>query len=328
MRNLLLNIFGSSRNTEKSTFNKNITAFFICLLVSAFCWFLIVLSKNYQERTSFKVEYINLPQNKALINRLPDSIELDVTANGFAFFEERVFSKKKKLQVDCSRLRMNRDSLSFLVTEGITVMMESQLGGEYSVQHIYPDTIFFNFSARSSRIVPVRLNINLGFEKQYQLSDSIHVEPSKVQVFGAKEMIDKIDHITTEYLVLNKLDRTVVKELGFAESDHGLGFSVDSVKVTIPVDRFTEGIIEVPVETEGLREGYSLKLFPDKVKLRYLVGISDLSRVNAGLFRVVVKYDKGAESSTRLKVEVVESPSFVTGVRVDPEKVEYILRKQ
>lgn len=329
LKNLLLNIFGSSRNSERSTFNKDLSAFIICLLVSGFCWFLIVLSKNYDQRNTYKVNYSELPQNKSLVNRLPDSIEISLRTSGFSLLREKLFSSNRIIFVDCSNLRLSSDSISFLSTASVTEKLEKQLGNNYSITKIFPDTVFFNFSARSSKIVPVKLNISLGFEKQFQLSDSITIEPSHVTVYGAKEVLSKIDHVLTDYLVLNKLSKPVTKRLGFADGGRGLGFSSDSVKVTIQVDQFTEGNIQVPIEPINLPNGYSLKLFPDKVDLRFIVGISNLSKLNPSLFKVVVDYSKAGDgSNSKLKVELVDSPSYINGIKMEPEKVEFIIRKK
>ena len=117
--------------------------------------------------------------------------------------------------------------------------------------------------------------------------------------------------------------------MGFADEGRGLGFSSDSVQVTIPVDQFTEGNMEVPIEVMNLPAGYSLKLFPDKVNLRFIVGISNLSRLNPGLFKVTVDYSKAGDgSNSKLKLELVESPSYINGIKMEPEKVEFIIRKK
>ena len=288
-----------------------------------------MLSKNYDQRTTYKVTYSELPQNKSLINRLPDSVVLNLRTSGFSLLKEKLFSSKRNILIDCSNLRLNSDSISYLSTVSIADRIESQLGNDYSVTKIFPDTVFFNFSARSSKTVPVKLNISLGFEKQFQLSDSIKIEPARVTVYGAKEVLSKIDHVLTDYLVLNKLSKTTSKTLGFADGGRGLGFSSDSVQVTIPVDQFTEGNMEVPIEVMNLPAGYSLKLFPDKVNLRFIVGISNLSRLNSSLFKVTVDYAKAGDgSNSKLKLELVESPSYINGIKMEPEKVEFIIRKK
>ena len=323
----MLNIFGSPGTSEKNAINRNLSAFIFCLLISALCWFLIMLSREYQEQhASFKVEYINLPKDKALINRLPDSIHLELNTSGFSILKEKIFSGNHRLKIDCSKLRPGNDNISFLPSDDITLQVTAQLGNDYTVTKVIPDTLFFNFGARATRLVPVKLNLNLGFAKQFQLSDSIRIDHPKILVSGAREMIGKLDHVSTDYMVLNDLERTVTVKLGFAENGHGLGFSPDSIKVTIPVDRFTEGKTEVTVEPINVPPGYTLKIFPDRITLRYMVGISDISRVNESLFRVVVDYAK-AGGGSKLKAEVLTAPGFVHDITFDPE-IEFILRKK
>lgn len=322
-------LFGSTGNSERSTFNRNLSAFAVCLLISALCWVLIVLSKEYQEKTSFGIIYTNLPKDKALINRLPDSIQLEISTSGFSMFRERVLSRTQKLSIDCSRLKTGNDNIAYLSTASVSGSLAAQLGSDYSVTHVSPDTLFFNFGAKISKLVPVKLNILLGFAKQFQLSDSIKIIPEKVMIYGSSDAINKIDHLNTDYVVLNDLDRTVVKTLGFTENGRGLGFSSDSVKVTIPVDRFTEGKMDVPVEVINLPAGIELKLFPDKVSVRYLVGINDLGKVVPSMFRVVIDHSKISEvQGSKLKAEIIRSPDFIHSASLDPGKIEFIIRKK
>jgi hypothetical protein len=42
----------------------------------------------------------------------------------------------------------------------------------------------------------------------------------------------------------------------------------------IPVEKVTEGVVEVPVHVINVESGYTLKTFPDKVSVRFMVRLA------------------------------------------------------
>ena len=104
-------------------------------------------------------------------------------------------------------------------------------------------------------------------------------------------------------------------------------FSQNSVRVKINVTKFTEAMLELPVEVENLPSGLNLKTFPDKIIVKYQVTFDDYGKINASDFRIAVDYSKIEQGSNKLKVQVLKSPSKVRSVKLSNEKVEYIIRK-
>jgi len=76
-----------------------------------------------------------------------------------------------------------------------------------------------------------------------------------------------------------------------------------------------------------LPAGYGLKTFPDKVSVKYNVAFNDYGKINALQFRAVVDYEKIEPGNNNLKVHLVKYPLEVRSIKLNPEKVEYIIRK-
>lgn len=328
MENVILTILRNATGRNKNLAGRRISAFFICLLIACFSWFLIVLSKDYTQRFRFAINYLNFPQGKAAMNLLPDSVDMSVTASGFTMLSLKWFSGGHHIPVDCSVMKPKRDSLFYIALPAAFDKISKYIGSDVRIISSGPDTLFFNFARKARKIVPVKLVSGISFAKQFQLSDSIRVNPSAVEIFGDENEIDKIWFIETQPLTLSGLQKTTVRNIAFKLPGKLVGISADSATVTVPVDEFTEGQTEVEVTALNLPLNYSLKPIPDKVVVKYLVSISNSGKINAASFRAVVDYSEIKEgNNSKLKVKIISAPPFVSSAKVFPEKVEYIIRK-
>ena len=328
MENIFLTIFRNATGKNKNLAGRRFSAFFICVLLAVFSWMLIVLTKDYTLRFRFKTTYINLPEGKAVVNLLPDSMEMNIIANGFSMLNLKWFTSKRNMVIDCSVMKLKKDSTFYVSLNAVSDKMAKQINSDARIISVAPDTLFFSFSKSAKKKVPVKLISAITFAKQFQLSDSIKTEPSEIEIFGAEDEIKNITFIETQPLTLKSLNKTAVKKLGFSLANKLIGTSTDSVTVTVPVDEFTEGETEVAVSVINLPTGFTLKIIPDKIKVKYKVSINNLNKVNDVLFRVVADYSEiDLDNSSKLKIKLVSSPSFITSVKLNPEKVEYIIRK-
>jgi hypothetical protein len=116
-------------------------------------------------------------------------------------------------------------------------------------------------------------------------------------------------------------------KVGFVK-DKLVTTNVDQVTVLVPVEKFTEGAVEVPVHSINVRPGFTLRTFPDKVKVRYKVSLSRYNDVTPEMFDAVVDAKGLPDENTRqLKVRLETKPDFISAVTIEPEKTDYILRK-
>ena len=114
-----------------------------------------------------------------------------------------------------------------------------------------------------------------------------------------------------------------IRELPYVEC------STPEVLFFVPVEKFTEGSVEIPVRAANVRNDLLLRTFPDKVKVRFLVPLSKYSLVKPGLFEAIVNAAEiGDGGTSRLQVTVMVAPAYVRDVAVEPERVEFILRKK
>jgi len=107
-----------------------------------------------------------------------------------------------------------------------------------------------------------------------------------------------------------------------------LRIATHKVKIFIPVEKFTETAIDVPVKVKSILKNNLIKVYPDKVKVSVQVAVKDYKKINSDLFNL--EADLGSvfsNNENKLQVKVVSKPDFVRNLKISPERVEFIVFK-
>ena len=100
------------------------------------------------------------------------------------------------------------------------------------------------------------------------------------------------------------------------------------VGVHLEVDKYTEAELEVPIFIEHLTTGDSVEIFPKQAKVIYMVSLHNYNKVNPKLFRISADaIDIRNSKNSNLRLNIKQSPPYVQGIRIEPETVEFIIRK-
>lgn len=310
--------------------NRRVITFLFCVVLSAFFWLMLSLAKDYTVEFRFPVSYTNLPTDKVIINALPSTIDVEINASGFNILLYKFKHKKEVLSIDLKGIKHYSTKNRYYITTSSRIeKITSQLDNDIRVLKIFPDTIHLNFNKKVSRKVPVKVNLSLDFNNQYQQADSIKVIPNYITISGAAEEVAKITRVETVALSLKDVTDSLALDMAILKTSQLklIDLSHPKVKVLVDVTKFTEGSVELPVEVANLPRNYSLKIFPDKVTVKYNVAFKNYEKISPIQFKAVVDYQKIEQGSTKLKVNLVKFPSEIRSVKLSPEKVEYIIRK-
>jgi hypothetical protein len=224
---------------------------------------------------------------------------------------------------------MNYKNVYYLLSNSRMDKIRTQFSNEIHILKVNPDTIFINFNKKVSRQVPVKYNLSLVFNKQFNLTDSVTIQPQFITVSAEADVINKIDSLETQRITLKNLSNSTIVNLPIIKTPQlkHVEFSQSFVKAVVNVTKYTEASLELPVEVENLPVGYSFKAFPDKVIVKFNVAFKNYEKINALNFRAVVDYKKIDKESNKLKVQLVKVPEGVRNVKLVTEKVEYIISK-
>ena len=311
--------------------NKQFYIILICFIIASIFWLLLALSHDYPSTLTLPVSYVNLPGKKVVMNEMPSQISVQFKTSGFKIISFSLQKNHQPVEVDVAsslhKTIFNSDVFA-ISTQSFLNDFSKELGKEVTITGFQPDSIIFNFSDIVTKKIPVVLSLDVSFEKQYDSTGSPEIFPKEIEVSGPPAIIAKLKSIRTENIKLENLKGSVkrkVKLLG----NRFLSYNIDQIEFAISVEKFTEGSAQIEVRPVNVRIGYSLKTFPDKIKVLYLVALSQYNKVEDSMFEAVVDASNLEErQTTKLEVNMVSSPSFIRITNLEPEKVDYILRKQ
>lgn len=299
------------------------SVFAICFLLSTLFWFLIKFSKEYTYYVEYPVSYVNHPIDKYLQESPPGEVKVKVRAYGFNFLKN-VFSSQE-LQIDMSKLSSNKSEYYWSTESGRSSIAQGLTG--FAVLDIEPDTLFFNYSTKTKKLVDVCLTKELSYKENYIQYGDVVIKPSKIEVYGPEHILDTLSCVYAEPLVLQNVREDVAEDLNIFMPHKLLSSKVNTVKVSQKVARYTQITKEIPIRVKNLpkKEDYYLK--PDKVELSYWVAMSDVGKLSENDFDVYCDYKElQMTDRTSLNIFLDEDrvPSLAKRVHYYPSLTEYI----
>ncbi len=307
--------------------------FLFCLSLSFFFWLLNALSKTATTEVIFNVTYINQPENKVVLNELPNELKLKIKGLGFDLMAYKFRLRRSNVNVDLSQLPNVNGKMktTTLASTSFSDYVTNQLGEQIDVKEIYPDSIRFIFDVRIEKKVKIIPITQLNFEKQFQLFGDLMVKPAVTSVSGPSSVLDTLDVVYTEELVLNELYETTTKSVGF-RADYlpkKLTFNPEKVILHIPVEKFTESTVLVKIVPINVPDSIEIKAIPNEIELKFLIPLSKMVSLASAKFSAEIDYEQiNDKFNHKLKVKLTEYPEYIQSLTLNPGKVEYILKKR
>lgn len=269
------------------------------------------------------VKYTDFPQNKAFHSLQSDTVKLQVEGTGW----QLVFSK---LRIKPQSVTVNLKDLSkrnYVTFSDQLNFINQQLESDQKVVFVQPDTLYFDFSTRSVKKVPVRVMKDIIFKGQYDISNDIKLTPEYVTVSGPFDDLVQIDVWDTENLKLENIRGPISANLPLKKpSKANISIYPSVVDAKIPVDEFTEMSINVPIKILNNKSYRDVKLLPNTVKITYMAALSNLPGIGRNSFMATVDMANWTEKKYPvLPVQLGRIPDYCKIIRVEPQAIDFII---
>ena len=309
-----------------SLFSKDALVFLFFLLLSSIFWALHSLSKPTEVRLKIPVSYINVPNNIVLSNTVASSINILVKDRGSVLLSYMIRSKNTPVSIDLSKINPEKKLYSIATKEFKDNLLE-RIPPTSTLLEINPETIHVYCSKLYRREIPIKLKGNIGVNKQYAAGNAVF-SPSKIVVYGSREAIDTIQYIYTEKVDFKQLKDSVKRRLRL-EKIGNLKYSTNTVNVFIPVEMFTEKILNVPVIVKNVPGDVYVRIFPSHVKVSCNVRLSEFKRLTENDFSAWIDYHNLIKNRLGKEPLVFEAKNAndVSNLQYSPENVEFILEQ-
>lgn len=301
---------------------RKLSLFITCLGVAVFLWLFFALSSPYDYQIRTNVQYTNFPQNKAFHPLQSDTVSLNIKGTGWQLLFSRILNLDA-ITVDLRKLN-SRNYVTFTEQLG---RINKQFNSNQKVISISPDTLYFDFSSRTVKRVPIRLANNIRFKPGFGISAKPIINPAYVVVTGAAEDLANINYWTSDSLKASDVSSSIFSQLTLKRSAKAnISIYPNVVDVQIPVDEFTEKSFEVPLNVLNSRS-YQVRTLPGKVKITFLTALSNFHHNNPDSFEATLNLNLWKEFGYhQLPVRLSRKPPYCKIVSIQPQVVDFIVK--
>ncbi len=323
----------SSLTPGEAASKRRVTIFALCIVFSALFWLFSKLSQENSASFNIHVHFNNFPTGLVAASQSDVMVQYSIETTGIRLLKAYFFRPTDTLMIPVDGLPIvQRQGRPFYaVTDNqLFENLSEKIEGSATVSNIRPDTIFLELVPAKRKKLPVRLNANIRYAQRFRSYGSILVEPDSVWITGPQTIIDTLQYVSTANWESPPLRETkqITVQLQKPAAIKSIELGVQEVLVEVPVAEFTESSMELPVviNCPGDYATSEVRLFPNTVRVSYLVALHDYATVVPQMFQVSVVCPQVQQTADgRLEVAVEKHPPFVDVIAVKPSFVEYII---
>ncbi|PZD79558.1 hypothetical protein [Mesonia sp. K7] len=310
------------RNT---TFKRtNFKVFFFFLFFAFFIWIIIQFSKTYTREIVVPVNFVNPPKDK-LIPKKSDEIRLRIDRNGFELLWLSL--KTVNVQVDIEHLKSTDNSLILEVDEHEYSLLE-QIGLDYRNIQFLTDEIEIPFTQKAVKTIAVVPVTEITFAPGFNSQKQIELTPDSIKVSGPQKMLDTLTFLPTENIELFQVKSN---QKGSVEIDKqnlkNIELYQNEVAYSLKIEKFTEGRLEIPIQILNAPKNSEINIFPKELSVIYTVSLENFSKITKDDFKLVCDFKDIVENQQFLIPKIVKKPEAVSSVRLNLNKVQFVIKK-
>ncbi|QJD94437.1 YbbR-like domain-containing protein [Mucilaginibacter robiniae] len=304
---------------------RRLTAFITCLLVAMVAWVFATLSSTYNFTSKKVISFKNTPLKRAFRSLQSDTAIVTVQGNGWQMLLSKISPDIQPVYVDLHTLEHS----NYIALNTQLAQINTQHNQNEKVIAIDPDTLYFDFTNRLSKKVPVQPVLNIKYQSQYKNSSRIVVKPAYIILNGPTNLIDKITSWKTDTLKLQNISNTIDANINLqATKEANINFYPKTVQVHIPVEEFTEKVLSVPVKIINNQHYDNIKVFPQRVKVTFTTPLSRYAEIDEDFFEATADLNFYLQYGySVLPVKITHAPAYCNIVSIEPQNIDFLIKK-
>lgn len=302
------------------SFNQERSILLICIGVSFLIWIFLKLSKDYETSRSISVEY-KLPAMMEFTNEPPNSIRATMSGVGIDLAKKYLLARRPTITLDLVEYpnhEIERSEILFKIQEELKL----------NVLDIDLNYIRFYIDSTATKKVPIVLNLEINFRKDYFLKQPISLSTDSVTLAGPQQELVNIEAVQTEFATCPSLFKSEQRTLKINTAGiKNIEIHPSEIEVNIEVEQFTEKTLTIPIKVVNAID--SVQVLPSSVQLTCAVGISNFDTLTDNDFEV--EADIGAViklgDQKSVPVTLTSSPYWAKSPRINPKVVDFLIIK-
>jgi len=308
----------------KSRQNQRFNVFVLFLFLSFLISLLVKLSNSYTLTINYQLSPTQLEPNELIFTDKPKSINITLNGRGFDLLKHYI--RKPIIEVDFSLLRKNNNKYFWTESDQID-KINNHFDSKILVKSITPDTVIFPFDSQFVKKVPVNILVESSFAVGFDLIDKFKSYPDSIIITGPKSKLDSISNISTKQIMLNDINSTIEipVDLNISSNLSPFRFSHQSVSIVGEVDKFTEGLVNIPVPVINVPDSLSINFFPKEVSVAFYSSLESFSEISETNFKVECDFNLLSKDNNYLYPTLVKQPLNIKTAELKTNKLEFII---
>ncbi len=304
--------------------SKKINIFLLFFVLAFSILVLTKLSKVYTATLAFNVKPQNISDTHVIVNTNQSKLDITIQTTGFNWLKYAL--KAPRLDINFKTDVSKKDStFIWSVSKGYS-NINKQFGKDETIISINPDTLLFRFDVNAIKYVPIILSTKIQYAKGYNTLDSIRSKPDSIKLIGPSSLLKSIKNIKSHKIELadvkSDINKSVTLKLDSLNKE--VSTNLKQVNLSVKVSKFSEGVLDLPIQIINIPEGLKVNYFPKQVALSYTTSLENFNTIKGEDFKIICDYNEALGNST-LKPKLVKQPNNVKNVRLLQQKIEYII---
>ena len=293
--NSLSRIYRLVRNFLFSSVNKEFLIFLFFLFLSGTFWLLMALNETYEYEYPVTPRLVGVPKNVVITGDIDDTVHVTIRDKGFTLVTYLTGRKFRPLSFKFTSYA-KASGKGIIPHTDIVKQITAQLFGSSKLIKVTPDHMEFFFNYGRSKTVPIRMSGKVVTDNSYYLART-QFFPRQITIYANEHLLDSIKYVTTQPFYISHLGDTVVQEVGLKP-------------------------INMP-------DGKTLRTFPAKVRVQFIVGASLFRSIKDSDFEVVADYnDFASHPSDKCSLLLRKTPPTVLKAHLEMNRVDYLIEQQ
>jgi len=311
-------------NDKLNIFNyKTFNNFLIFLLISILFSTIVKLTKVHTQSISYKINLVDIPDNKIITKQSADSIKLTVSSFGLDFI--KYYLSNQVINISSNDILDN--SQSYVITQSNSYsQIDNFITPKFELVSINFDSLFFEYDRLRTKNVPVVLNSLINFSQGYDYFENFTLTPDSISLIGSELVLESINAVTTKELILDNLKSSVNENLLLDIQNTNLKYSNKSVKLFIDVEKSTESILDIPVSIINIPNDIKLNYYPKMIKVSFTVSLDNYQNYSSKDFKIICDFNQ-ISLNGKLTPEVINQPNLIKNLRLINNEIQYVFLK-
>ncbi|MBQ6069488.1 MAG: hypothetical protein IJK84_08300 [Bacteroidales bacterium] len=298
-------------------------SFWVILLITAIVWLGVTMSEHDDYPLQVKIEWTGFDTARYVVTHADTLLPLTIKSNCF---------------LAIGRYNTVRHRPYRIVTSGDTVikvgdalfdnlLRQFSFHGTHGIKSNL-ETLSISIEERQRKgFVPQLRNVEFSFAEQCGLAGEPVIKPDTVWLYGDTATLKSISEVVTSPARLTQLNDTSLITLALDPvwlRHPQLHCSTDSVHLFLPIDRYVEKTLTVPVSFESGDKQLQVRLHPERVDITLWVPVREYDNITADMVHLTVDYSPGDKSQS-LPVRATLFPAGTRVKQISPSTIQYVI---